>query len=150
MKTITAYSLILIFFPRLLVPAEGSIFEKLFLGNLICHCNHNSDKETHTSKEDDFFRTKIDLTKSSDPEKQDRINCHSDPKSTVHECRCKKENSDRIYSQIRVFSYYVIIPRIYIIPVLGPSFEMKDLYSAELSKAHNRKFKRPPKHLSLA
>ncbi|TGK44467.1 LIC_11090 family protein [Leptospira andrefontaineae] len=149
MKTITAYFLTLLFFPRLLVPAEGSVFEKLFLGNSICHCNHNSSRETHPNKEDDFFRSKIDPSKSSGSEKQDRPNCHSDPESTVHECGCKKENSDRIFSQIRIFSYYITVPHIYIIPSLGSTFKMKDVYSEELSKAHNRKLKRPPKHISL-
>ncbi|PJZ26516.1 hypothetical protein CH352_05260 [Leptospira hartskeerlii] len=150
MKTITAWFLTLIFFPRLLVPAEGSVFEKLFLGNSICHCNHNSSRETHPSKEDDFFRTKTEASKSSSSEKQDRPNCHSDPETSVHECACKKENSDRIFSQIRVFSYYVIVPSIYIVPILGSAFEMKDLSSGELSKAHNQKLKRPPKHISFA
>ncbi|TGM12063.1 hypothetical protein EHQ81_01400 [Leptospira selangorensis] len=150
MKTIITWFLTLIFFPRLLVPAEGSVFEKLFLGNLICQCNHNSNRETHPNQEDDFFRTKTELAKSTNSEKQDRPNCHSNPESTVHECGCKKENSDRIYSQIRVFSYYVIVSRIYIIPVLGSTFGMEELYFAKLSKAHNRKFKRPPKYLSLA
>ena len=150
MKTITTWFLTLIFFPRLLVPAEGSVFEKLFLGNLICQCNHNSNRETHPNQEDDFFRTMTGPVKSTNSEKQDRPNCHSDPGSTVHECGCKKENSDRIFSQIRVFSYYVITPRIYIIPILGSTFVIKELNSAELSKDHNRKLKRPPKHLSLA
>ncbi|PKA15845.1 LIC_11090 family protein [Leptospira haakeii] len=148
MKTIIIWFLILIFFPRLLVPAEGSLFEKLFLGNLICQCNHNSNRETHPNKEDDFFRTKTGLVKSTDSEKQNRPNCHSNSESTAHECGCKKENSDRIFSQIRIFSYYVIAPRIYIIPVLGSTFGMKELYSIELSQAHNRKFERPPKHIS--
>ncbi|WP_108928534.1 LIC_11090 family protein [Leptospira johnsonii] len=148
MKTFTAWFLTLIFFPRLLVPAEGSVFEKLFLGNSICLCNHNSNRETHPNKEDNFFSSKTELPKSSGSEKQDRPNCHSAPESFVHGCSCKKENGDRIFAQIRVFSYYVIVPNIHIIPVPGSIFEMKDLYSEELSKAHNQKLKRPPKSLS--
>ncbi|EIE02103.1 LIC_11090 family protein [Leptospira licerasiae] len=148
MKTITAWILTLIFFPRLLVPAEGSVFEKLFLGNSICHCNHNSSRETHPSEEDEFFRTKTEISKSSGSEKQDRPNCHSAPGSSIHKCACKKENGDRILSQIRIFSYYVIVPHIYIIPAPGSTFEIKDLYSGELSKAHAQKLKRPPKYFS--
>ncbi|EMK00909.1 hypothetical protein AB3N61_12645 [Leptospira sp. WS58.C1] len=150
MKTITAWFLTLIFFPRLLVPAEGSVFEKLFLGNSICLCNHNSNKETHPNREDDFFRTKTDLAKSSGSEKQDRPNCHSSSETVVHECACKKENGNRIFSQIRIFSYYVITPRIYIVPTPGNTFKIKDLYSGELSEAHTQKIKRPPKLLSIA
>ncbi|TGL35238.1 hypothetical protein EHQ52_12230 [Leptospira koniambonensis] len=150
MKTITTWFLTLIFFPRLLVPAEGIVFEKLFLGNSICHCNHNSNRETHPSKEDNFFSTKTELVKSTHYGKQERPNCHSNPEITTHECGCKKENSDRLFSQIRIFSYYLIAPYINIIPTLESTCKMKDVYFGELSKAYNRKLKRPPKHLSLA
>ncbi|MEI1279758.1 hypothetical protein V6Z05_15615 [Leptospira venezuelensis] len=150
MKTITAWLLTLIFFPRLLVPAEGIVFEKLFLGNSICHCNHNSNRETHPSREDDFFSAKTELAKSSNSQKQDRPNCHSKSEITTHECGCKKESSDRIFSQIRIFSYYIITAHINIVPALQSTFKVKEVYSGALSKDHTRKLKRPPKNLSLA
>lgn len=148
MKTISIWLLICCLLPRIFVPAEGIIFEKLFSKSAICYCNHNSNQEIHANKEDGFFKKKTALSEISISEKNNLPNCHSNIKKIAHECDCKKEKSDRVLTQIRVFSYFLISSRFFLLPIIEFSYLINNRDWDRLSRAYSKKLKRPPKLLS--
>ena len=148
-KTILLRALFLVLVPGLLVPNEGLVWEKLFSENRICHCNHNSNREIHADTEDNFFRNKR-IVAASPAQNVDRPNCHSEPESPTHECSCKKEKPDHLFAQMRLHSHYIIASKIILSPIIGFSMPIQGMACAELTPAHGKRLKRPPKQLFLS